>query len=93
VTCSVEQLVEVDVREGATTVVAGTGAGRQDEAVMERLPGHGLPSRLSTIRSSACASVAVPTVDRALAPIRSWSTMVAALNPSSRSTSVAPGSA
>jgi hypothetical protein len=48
---------------------------------MERLPGHGLPSRLSTIRSSACASVAVPTVDRALAPIRSWSTMVARTQP------------
>jgi hypothetical protein len=30
---------------------------------------------------------AVPTVERALAPIRSWSTMIAVVSPSSRSTS------
>ena len=33
------------------------------------------------------ASVAVPTVERALAPIRSWSTMIAVVSPSSTSTS------
>lgn len=32
-------------------------------------------------------SVAVPTVERGLAPIRSWSTMIAVVRPSSRSTS------
>src|ERR1700687_932780 len=47
----------------------------------------GCPSRLKTIRSSALASVAVPTVERELAPIRSWSTMIAVVSPSSRSTS------
>ncbi len=35
----------------------------------------------------AFASVAVPTVDRGLAPIRSWSTMIAVVRPSRRSTS------
>ncbi len=35
----------------------------------------------------ALASVAVPTVERGLAPIRSWSTMIAVVRPSSRSTS------
>ena len=39
----------------------------------------GLPSRLKTIRSIVWASVAVPTVERELAPIRSWSTTIAAL--------------
>jgi len=38
----------------------------------------GLPSRLKTIRSIVWASVAVPTVERELAPIRSWSTTIAA---------------
>jgi hypothetical protein len=33
------------------------------------------------------ASVAVPTVDRGFAPIRSWSTMIAVVSPSSTSTS------
>jgi hypothetical protein len=47
----------------------------------------GLPRRLKRIRSSALASVAVPTVDRALLPIRSWSTMIAVVNPSITSTS------
>jgi hypothetical protein len=50
-------------------------------------PTCGCPSRLKTIRRSALASVAVPTVDRTLAPIRSWSTMIAVVRPSSRSTS------
>ena len=35
----------------------------------------------------ALASVAVPTVERTLAPIRSWSTMIAVVSPSSTSTS------
>ncbi len=35
----------------------------------------------------ALASVAVPTVERGLAPIRSWSTMIAVVSPSSISTS------
>ena len=35
----------------------------------------------------ALASVAVPTVERGLAPIRSWSTMIAVVSPSRRSTS------
>ena len=47
----------------------------------------GLPSRLNRIRSIALASVAVPTVERTLAPIRSWSMMIAVVNPSSTSTS------
>src|SRR5713226_63769 len=39
------------------------------------------------MRSIALASVAVPTVERALAPIRCWSTMIAVVRPSSTSTS------
>ena len=50
-------------------------------------PMCGLPSRLKRMRSIALASVAVPTVERALAPIRSWSTMIAVVSPSSTSTS------
>ena len=50
-------------------------------------PMWGCPSRLNRMRSSALASVTVPTVDRTLAPIRSWSTMIAVVSPSSRSTS------
>jgi hypothetical protein len=47
----------------------------------------GWPSRLNTMRSMVFTSVAVPTVERELAPIRSWSTMIAVVSPSSRSTS------
>ena len=47
----------------------------------------GSPIRLNRMRSMALASVAVPTVERGLAPIRSWSTMIAVVSPSSRSTS------
>ena len=47
----------------------------------------GVPKRLNRIRNMACASVAVPTVDRTLAPMRSWSTMIAVVRPSSTSTS------
>ena len=50
-------------------------------------PMCGLPSRLNRIRSIALASVAVPTVERVLAPIRSWSTMIAVVRPSRTSTS------
>ena len=35
----------------------------------------------------ALASVAVPTVERGLAPMRSWSTMIAVVSPSRWSTS------
>src|SRR5918997_285908 len=47
----------------------------------------GRPSRLKRMRSIAPESVAVPTVERGLAPIRSWSTMIAVVRPSSTSTS------
>ena len=47
----------------------------------------GCPRRLNRMRSIAFASVAVPTVERTLAPIRSWSTMIAVVSPSRRSTS------
>ena len=50
-------------------------------------PMCGVPSRLNRIRSIAFASVAVPTVERMLAPIRSWSTMIAVVSPSRTSTS------
>ena len=50
-------------------------------------PTWGWPSRLNRMRSIALASVAVPTVERALAPIRSWSTMIAVVSPSRTSTS------
>jgi hypothetical protein len=46
-------------------------------------PMCGCPRRLNTMRSIALASVAVPTVERALAPMRSWSTMIAVVRPSS----------
>ena len=50
-------------------------------------PRCGCPSRLNRMRSIALASVAVPTVERTLAPIRSWSTMIAVVSPSRTSTS------
>ena len=50
-------------------------------------PMCGLPRRLNSTRSIALASVAVPTVERELAPIRSWSTMIAVVSPSRTSTS------
>src|SRR5664280_594239 len=50
-------------------------------------PMCGRPSRLNRMRSIALASVAVPTVERALAPIRSWSMMIAVVSPSRTSTS------
>ena len=53
-------------------------------------PMCGWPSRLKRMRSIAFASVAVPTVERTLAPIRSWSTMIAVVSPASTSTSGRP---
>jgi hypothetical protein len=50
-------------------------------------PMCGCPSRLNRMRSMAWASVTVPTVERGLAPMRSWSTMIAVVSPSSTSTS------
>ena len=50
-------------------------------------PMCGFPSLLKRMRSIALASVAVPTVERGSAPIRSWSTMIAVVRPSSTSTS------
>ena len=50
-------------------------------------PTCGWPSRLNRMRSIALASVAVPTVERTFAPIRSWSTMIAVVSPSRTSTS------
>jgi len=50
-------------------------------------PMCGFPRRLKRMRSIAPESVAVPTVDRASAPIRCWSTMIAVVSPSSTSTS------
>jgi len=50
-------------------------------------PMCGCPSRLKRMRSIAPESVAVPTVERASAPIRCWSTMIAVVSPSSTSTS------
>jgi hypothetical protein len=50
-------------------------------------PMCGFPTRLKTTRSIAFASVTVPTVERTLAPIRSWSRMIAVVSPSSESTS------
>ena len=47
----------------------------------------GCPSRLKRMRSIELASVAVPTVDRGFEPIRSWSTIIAVVSPSSTSTS------
>ncbi len=50
-------------------------------------PTYGSPTRLNRLRSIAFASVTVPTVDRTLAPIRSWSTRIAVVMPSRTSTS------
>src|ERR671933_2171108 len=61
-----------------------------EATLKENAPGGptcGCPSRLNRMRSSASASVAVPTVDRGSAPMRSWSTMIAVVSPSRTSTS------
>ncbi len=67
------------------TPVASTEATLKENAWGE--PMCGFPSRLKRMRSIALASVTVPTVERASAPIRSWSTMIAVVSPSSTSTS------
>ena len=56
----------------------------------EYAPGEpmcGFAIRLNRMRSIASVSVTVPTVERGLAPIRSWSTRIAVVSPSSTSTS------
>ncbi len=50
-------------------------------------PMEGSPIREKSERSIACASVTVPSVERGLAPIRSWSTRMAVVRPSRTSTS------
>ena len=67
------------------TPLACTLATLNEKALEE--PICGSPSLLNRILSMALASVAVPTVDRALAPIRCWSMMIAVVRPSSTSTS------
>ena len=67
------------------TPLACTLATLNENALEE--PMCGTPSLLNRILSIALASVAVPTVDRALAPIRCWSMMIAVVRPSSTSTS------
>src|SRR5437899_11541764 len=64
--------------------LARTEGTLKENAVGE--PMCGCPSRLKRMRSIALASVAVPTVERASAPIRCWSTMIAVVSPSSTST-------
>ena len=51
---------DVDVLEGLTTAI-----------IVDQEPMWGSPSRLNRTRSMAWASVAVPTVERGFAPIRS----------------------
>ena len=78
----------VRVRLPRSTVMAP--AALTDGTLKANAPGEpicGLPSRLNRMRSSALASVAVPTVERGSAPIRCWSTMIAVVSPSSTSTS------
>ena len=65
--------------------VARTEGTLKEKALGE--PTCGFPSRLNRIRSIALASVAVPTVERELAPMRSWSTTIAVVSPSRTSTS------
>ena len=50
-------------------------------------PMLGVARRLKRMRSIALTSVTVPTVERGFAPRRSWSTMIAVVSPSRRSTS------
>jgi len=50
-------------------------------------PIEGRASRLNRIRRSAPVSVTVPTVERGSDPMRSWSTTIAVVRPSRRSTS------
>src|SRR5829696_1788431 len=86
-----EQLLDVGEVQTGGRLVEDVDAALLGQVGGQLEPLHGpalsSPSRLKTIRSIALASVAVPTVERELAPIRSWSTMIAAVSPSSRSTS------
>ena len=61
-----------------------------EATLKEYAPGEpmcGCASRLKRMRSIASVSVTVPTVERGLEPIRSWSTLIAVVMPSSTSTS------
>ena len=86
-----EQLLDVGEVQTGGRLVEDVDAALLGQVGGQLEPLHGpalsSPSRLKTIRSIALASVAVPTVERELAPIRSWSTMIAVVSPSSRSTS------
>ena len=84
-TVNVFRTVLLSPRSTVIAPVARTEGTLKENALGE--PMCGSPSRLKTIRSNALASVAVPTVERGLPPIRSWSTMIAVVSPSSRSTS------
>ena len=84
----IEKLALVALRVPRSTVTAPAPwaeAMLKENACDE--PMCGCPRRLNRIRSIALASVAVPTVERTLAPIRSWSTMIAVVSPSRTSTS------
>jgi hypothetical protein len=72
-------------RSTVMTPVARTEGTLKENALGE--PMCGCPSRLNRMRSIALASVAVPTVERASTPIRSWSTRIAVVSPSRTSTS------
>src|SRR6187401_2285201 len=69
-------------RSIVTAPVALTDGTLNEYALGE--PMCGCANRLKRIRSIALASVAVPTVERGLAPIRSWSTMIADVRPRHR---------
>ena len=61
-----------------------------EATLKEYAPGEpmcGCASRLKRMRSIASVSVTVPTVERGLDPMRSWSTLIAVVIPSSTSTS------
>ena len=61
-----------------------------EATLKEYAPGEpmcGFAIRLKRMRSIASVSVTVPTVERGSAPIRSWSTLIAVVSPSSTSTS------
>src|SRR5215470_8222791 len=72
-------------RSTVTAPLARTDGTLNENALGE--PMCGCPSRLNRMRNIALASVAVPTVERASPPIRSWSTMIGVVSPSSTSTS------
>ena len=71
-----------------STVIAPTAVtdGTLNEYALEP-PMCGFARRLKRMRRSAFASVTVPTVERGLPPMRSWSTLMTVVSPSSTSTS------